>query len=97
MYIYWIYLILAGLLEIGWATFLKLSNGFTIPLYSAITIVGMMASFYFLALATKALPLGTSYAIWTGIRSARSNDYRSCLFQRTVNNVKNSLCNIAFA
>ena len=63
----WVYLLLAGLLEILWATFLKLSCGFTRLGYSAITIAGMLASFFFLAQATKVLPMGTSYAIWTGI------------------------------
>lgn len=63
----WIYLILAGILEIFWATCLKLSNGFTIIKFSILTIAGMIFSFLFLAQATKILPLGTSYAIWTGI------------------------------
>ncbi|TKZ35257.1 DMT family transporter [Brachyspira catarrhinii] len=63
----WIYLILAGILEIFWATCLKLSNGFTILKFSILTITGMVFSFVFLAQATKILPLGTSYAIWTGI------------------------------
>ena len=63
----WAYLILAGILEIFWATCLKLSNGFTILKFSILTIAGMVFSFIFLAQATKILPLGTSYAIWTGI------------------------------
>ena len=63
----WVYLILAGLLEVVWATFLKLSDGFSKMGYSIITIVGMIASFYMLSQATRTLPLGTAYAIWTGI------------------------------
>lgn len=63
----WIYLILAGILEIFWATCLKFSNGFTVLKFSILTIFGMIFSFIFLAQATKILPLGTSYAIWTGI------------------------------
>ena len=63
----WFYLLTAGALEIFWAAFLKLSHGFTRPLFSVITILGMLASFLFLSQATKTLPLGTSYAIWTGI------------------------------
>lgn len=63
----WVYLIAAGLLEIFWATFMKLSNGFSKFGYSAVTIVGMIASFFLLSQATKVLPLGTAYAIWTGI------------------------------
>lgn len=63
----WLYLVFAGLLEVIWATLLKLSDGFSKPGYSAATIVGMVASFYLLSQAAKTLPLGTSYAIWTGI------------------------------
>ena len=63
----WFYLILAGVLEVVWATFLKLSDGFQKIGYSAITTGGMNASFYMLSQATKTLPLGTAYAIWTGI------------------------------
>ena len=63
----WIYLSIAGLLEILWAVGLKLSDGFTGTRWSAVTIVGMAASFYFLAQALKSLPVGTAYAVWTGI------------------------------
>lgn len=63
----WIYLVIAGCFEVIWATFLKLSNGFTNLKYSICTIVGMILSFYFLAQATKTLPIGTAYAVWTGI------------------------------
>lgn len=63
----WITLGIAGLFEIFWAYFMKLSDGFTRPFYSALTLVGLVASFLLLARATKTLPLGTAYAIWTGI------------------------------
>ena len=63
----WVFLVIAGALEVFWSTFLKLSNGFTHLGYSVLTVVGMIASFLFLSQATKALPLGTAYAIWTGI------------------------------
>ena len=63
----WFYLILAGILEVFWSTCLKFSVGFTVPRYTVLTIAGMVASFLFLSQATKVLPLGTSYAIWTGI------------------------------
>ncbi len=63
----WIYLLCAGLLEIFWSTCLKYSHGFSILKYTILTIIGMIFSFLFLAQATKSLPLGTSYAIWTGI------------------------------
>lgn len=63
----WVYLIIAGIFEIVWAIGLKYSHGFTKLLPSLITIGGMLISFYLLAQATKTLPLGTAYAIWTGI------------------------------
>lgn len=63
----WLYLLLAGLLEVAWAYGLKSSDGFTKPLASTLTIIGMIASFWLLALAMRTLPLGTSYAVWTGI------------------------------
>lgn len=63
----WITLFIAGLLEVAWATAMKLSEGFTRPLASGATIVLALASFWLLALAMKSLPLGTAYAIWTGI------------------------------
>ncbi|WP_421926143.1 quaternary ammonium compound efflux SMR transporter SugE [Neoaquamicrobium sediminum] len=63
----WVYLGFAGLLEIVWASFLKQSEGFTRLTPSVITLVAMVGSFWLLALAMRSLPLGTAYAIWTGI------------------------------
>lgn len=63
----WIYLIIAGLLEIGWAIGLKYTEGWTRIVPSVLTAAGMIASFYFLSMALKTLPIGTAYAIWTGI------------------------------
>jgi quaternary ammonium compound-resistance protein SugE len=63
----WGFLLIAGGFEVVWATFMKLSEGFTKVGYSVATFVGMIVSFYFLSLATKTLPLGTAYAVWTGI------------------------------
>lgn len=63
----WLMLLIAGLFEMGWAVGLKYSEGFTKLIPSIFTIVGMLASFYFLSVALKNLPLGTAYAIWTGI------------------------------
>lgn len=79
----WTYLILAGILEIFWATCLKFSNGFTILKFSILTIIGMIFSFIFLAQATKILPLGTSYAIWTGIGALGSVIVGIILFKET--------------
>lgn len=63
----WIYLLIAGLFEAGWAIGLKYAEGFTKLWPSVITIVAMGISLYFLALAIKTLPVGTAYAVWTGI------------------------------
>lgn len=63
----WVYLIIAGVFEVVWAMGLKFSHGFTKLIPSLITIGGMVVSFYLLSLATKTLPIGTAYAIWTGI------------------------------
>jgi quaternary ammonium compound-resistance protein SugE len=63
----WIYLVIAGIFEVVWATMMKLSNGFSHLGYAAATVVGMILSFGFLALATKHLPLSIAYPIWTGI------------------------------
>ncbi|MGE3147981.1 MAG: multidrug efflux SMR transporter [Pseudorhodoplanes sp.] len=63
----WIYLALAGLLEVLWAFTMKLSHGFTRPVPTTIMIAGMIGSMVLLALAMRSLPLGTAYMIWTGI------------------------------
>jgi quaternary ammonium compound-resistance protein SugE len=63
----WIFLTIAGVLEVVWAFAIKQSHGFTRPLYAAITVIAMIASFALLALAMKSLPLGTAYTVWTGI------------------------------
>ncbi|MBO6893521.1 MAG: multidrug efflux SMR transporter [Roseibium sp.] len=63
----WFYLLTASLFEIVWAVSLKASDGFSRPVASLVTISAMIASFWFLALAMRVLPLGTAYAIWTGL------------------------------
>jgi quaternary ammonium compound-resistance protein SugE len=63
----WVLLIVAGLLEAGWAVGLKYTNGFTKPLPSVLTIAGIGASLYLLAVAARSLPIGTAYAVWVGI------------------------------
>ncbi|WP_430451395.1 quaternary ammonium compound efflux SMR transporter SugE [Rhodopirellula europaea] len=63
----WGYLLIAGLLEIGWAVGLKYTDGFSRPVPTVITIVIMIASFFTLSLALREIPLGTGYAVWTGI------------------------------
>ena len=66
----WIYLLIAGMLEILWAISLKYTDGFSKVWPSFLTACGMIASFYFLAQALKTIPVGTGYAIWTGIGAA---------------------------
>jgi quaternary ammonium compound-resistance protein SugE len=63
----WMTLLLAGLLEVAWAYFMKQSAGFTRLTPTLATLVAMLASFLLLAHAMKTLPLGTAYPIWTGI------------------------------
>ncbi|MCK9797504.1 quaternary ammonium compound efflux SMR transporter SugE [Pseudomonas sp. MAFF 302030] len=63
----WIILFFAGLFEVGWAIGLKYTDGFTRPLPTALTIIAMAISLGLLGLAMRDLPLGTAYAIWTGV------------------------------
>ncbi len=63
----WTILVVAGLCEIGWAIGLKYTEGFTRLIPSALTLTAMVASIVLLGLALKALPVGTAYAVWTGI------------------------------
>lgn len=68
----WLYLVIAGLLEVGWAIGLKYTAGFTRPLPSVLTIIAMVASMGLLGIAVRTLPLGTAYAVWTGIGTVGS-------------------------
>ncbi|WP_417730557.1 DMT family transporter [Rosistilla oblonga] len=63
----WVILVIAGLLEAGWAIGLKYTEGFTKLVPSVLTIAGIIASMYLLALAARTLPIGTAYAVWVGI------------------------------
>jgi len=63
----WIYLLIAGVLEVVWAVAMKYSEGWTKLYPSIFTIVSMAIGFYFLSVSVKTLPLGTAYAVWTGI------------------------------
>lgn len=63
----WIYLFIAGIFEIVWAIGLKASQGFTRPVPTVITVLGMLVSFLLLEKALRSLPVGTAYAVWTGI------------------------------
>ena len=63
----WIYLIIAGLFECGWAIGLKYTDGFTRLTPSLLTVAAMAISFWLLSVAMKSIPIGTAYAVWTGI------------------------------
>jgi len=63
----WVYLFIAGLFECGWAIGLKYSDGFTKLVPSLLTIVAMGLSLLLLSIAMKTIPVGTAYAVWTGI------------------------------
>ena len=63
----WFLLFVAGLFEIGWAVGLKFTEGFTRPVPTALTVISMIISVVLLGLAVKTLPIGTAYAVWTGI------------------------------
>ncbi|MGB3502558.1 MAG: quaternary ammonium compound efflux SMR transporter SugE [Mesorhizobium sp.] len=63
----WFYLVIAGVFEIGWAVGLKYTDGFSKPLPTVLTVGAMAISLWMLGLALKDLPIGTAYAIWTGI------------------------------
>ena len=80
----WVYLIVAGGLEVFWSTCLKLSEGFSVLRFSILTVIGMVFSFLFLSQATKPLPLGTSYAIWTGIGALGAVIVGVLLFKESV-------------
>jgi len=66
----WVLLVIAGMLEAGWAIGLKYTEGFTRPLASVLTIAGIILSMVLLAQAAKSLPIGTAYASWVGIGAA---------------------------
>jgi quaternary ammonium compound-resistance protein SugE len=63
----WGLLVAAGLLEIVWSVSMKASHGFTRPLFTVVTLVAAALSFWLLGLALRQLPVGTAYAVWTGI------------------------------
>ena len=63
----WTLLAIAGLFEVGWAIGLKYADGFTRPLPSVLTVISMVVSVVLLGLALRTLPVGTGYAVWTGI------------------------------
>ena len=81
----WTYLVIAGALEIVWAIGLKYTEGFTRLVPSAITIAAMVVSVWFLALALRTIPVGTGYAVWTGIGAVGTAILGIVLFSEPAN------------
>lgn len=87
----WTSLVIAGLLEILWAVCMKYSEGFTRLIPSALTVVFIALSVYMLSLATKHIPIGTAYAIWSGIGAAGVAIY-GILFFNEPNSLSLAFC-----
>jgi quaternary ammonium compound-resistance protein SugE len=81
----WLMLVVAGLLEVGWALGLKQSDGFSRLWPSVLTILGALGSFWLLSLAMKDLPVGTAYAVWVGIGAVGTAILAVFLFGEPVN------------
>jgi quaternary ammonium compound-resistance protein SugE len=84
----WIYLAFAGLFEIGWAIGLKYTEGFTRPMPTILTVGAMVISLGLLGLALKTLPVGTAYAIWTGIGTVGTVALGIVLFGESANAIR---------
>jgi len=80
----WIYLFIAGILEVVWAIGLKYTEGFSKFWPSVVTVAAMAVSFYFLAQALKTLPVGTGYAVWTGIGAVGTAILGMALFSDSI-------------
>lgn len=81
----WILLVIAGLLETGWAVGLKYTDGFTKLVPSVLTVLGIVVSMVLLAIAARTLPIGTAYAVWVGIGAAGAVVLGIVLFHEPVN------------
>jgi quaternary ammonium compound-resistance protein SugE len=84
----WAILVLAGLMETGWAIGLKYSDGFTRLVPSVLTIAGALASFWLLSTAMRSLPVGTAYAVWVGIGAIGTAILAVWLFGEPVNTAR---------
>ena len=84
----WLFLVLAGLLEVGWAVGLKYTEGFTRPLPSVLTVVAMVVGFYLLSLSMREIPLGTAYGIWVGIGAVGAAIAGIVLFKEPVSTLR---------
>lgn len=84
----WLFLVLAGLLEVGWAVGLKYTEGFTRPVPSVLTVVAMVVGFYLLSLSMREIPLGTAYGIWVGIGAVGAAIAGMVLFKEPVSTLR---------
>ena len=84
----WLYLVAAGIFEIGWAVGLKYTDGFTKVVPTTWTVASMLASLALLGLALNALPLGTAYAIWTGIGTIGTVAFGIAIFGESASAVR---------
>jgi quaternary ammonium compound-resistance protein SugE len=84
----WLILMVAGLTEVGWAVGLKYTQGFTRPMPTALTVTAMVLSLWLLGLAVRTLPLGTAYAIWTGIGTVGTVVVGIMLFDEPASSVR---------
>lgn len=84
----WLVLAIAGLFEVGWAIGLKYADGFTRPLASIFTVIAILISMALLGLAAKTLPIGTAYAVWTGIGAIGTAIFGILLFGDSANVIR---------
>lgn len=88
MTIHWLYLLIAGVCEIGFVIGVKLADGFTKPLWSVATIVVMLLSLFFMSMSLKGIPMGTGYAIWTSIGTVGAVMVSMLFFHESVSVIK---------
>lgn len=81
----WLILVVAGLMETGWAIGLKYSDGFTRPVPSILTAAGALLSFWLLSVAMRSIPVGTAYAVWVGIGATGTVILAIALFGEPLN------------
>lgn len=84
----WVYLFIAGIFEVIWAISLKYTNGWTKLVPSIVTGVGMVIGFIFLSMALKTLPIGTAYAVWTGIGTIGTSLYGMIFLNESTNIIR---------
>lgn len=93
----WVLLVVAGVLEVGWAIGLKYTEGFTRPVPTLLTVVALIGSIGLLALAVRDLPIGTGYAIWVGIGAVGTALLSMALFDEPATPVRLGLLTLLIA